>query len=126
MVTTFWHKKIGAQKSKNNFFINFTFTNLSRCSQSINSLIYVYSIQIPSYFLWVLVYSRDRTSSYYHCPKKFSALPPASHSRYVRDWDLLLEEILPYRCSFFLRHLLDDQKIIGIPSRGLHLCTFIH
>ena len=30
------------------------FTNSPRCSQSINSLIYVYSIQIPSCFLWVL------------------------------------------------------------------------
>ena len=31
-------------------FTHFTFTNLPQCSQSINSLIYVYSIQIPSCF----------------------------------------------------------------------------
>ena len=30
------------------------FTNLPWCSQSMNSLIYIYSIQIPSCFLWVL------------------------------------------------------------------------
>ena len=31
-------------------FTHFTITNLPQCSQSINSLIYVYSIQIPSCF----------------------------------------------------------------------------
>ena len=41
-----WAAKLG-------IFIHFMFTNLPQCSQSINSLIYVYSIQIPSCFLWV-------------------------------------------------------------------------
>ena len=45
------------------------FKNLTRCSQSINSLIYVHSIQIPCCFLWVLDHSRDHTSSYYLRPK---------------------------------------------------------
>ena len=49
---------------------HFTFTNLPWCSQSINSLIYVHSIQIPSCFLWVFDDSHDRTSSYYRHPKK--------------------------------------------------------
>ena len=44
------------------------FTNLPWCSQSVNSLVYVYPIQIPSSFLWVLDHSRDCTSSYCHCP----------------------------------------------------------
>ena len=56
--------------AKLGIFTHFMFTNLSRCSQSINSLIYVYSMQIPSYFLWVLDHSRDRTSLYYRRPKK--------------------------------------------------------
>ena len=55
-------------------FTHFTFKNLSQYSQSINSLIYVYSIQIPSCFLWVLDHCCDHTSLYYHHPKKFSVL----------------------------------------------------
>ena len=47
------------------------FTNLPRCSQSMNSLIYIYSIQIPSYFLWVFDHSHGHTVSCYCCPKKF-------------------------------------------------------
>ena len=59
--------------AKLGIFTHFMFTNLPWCSQSINSLIYVYSIQIPSCFLWVLDPSCNRTSSsYYLCPKKFS------------------------------------------------------
>ena len=57
-------------------FTPFTFTNLLRCSQSINSLIYVYSLQIPSCFLWVHDHSRDCFSSYCRRPRKFSVLPP--------------------------------------------------
>ena len=53
-------------------FTHFTFTDLPRCSQSINSLIYVYSILIPCGFLWVLDHSHDLTSSYYRRPKNFS------------------------------------------------------
>ena len=47
---------------------HFTFTNLPWCSQSINSLIYVHYIQIPSCFLWVFDDSHDCTSSYYCQP----------------------------------------------------------
>ena len=36
-------------------FIHFMFTNLPRCSQSRNSLIYVYTTQIPSCFLECLI-----------------------------------------------------------------------
>ena len=36
--------------AKIGIFTHFTFTNLPRCSQSMNSLIYVYSIQIPSWW----------------------------------------------------------------------------
>ena len=35
--------------AKLGIFTHFTFTNLPWCSQSMNSLIYVYSIQIPSW-----------------------------------------------------------------------------
>ena len=51
--------------AKLGIFTLFTFTNLSRCSQSINSLIHVYSLQIPSCFLWLLDPSRGRFSSCY-------------------------------------------------------------
>ena len=56
-------------------FTHFTFSKLPRCSLSMNSLIYVYSIQISSSFLWVLDHSREHTSSYYRRPKKFSVFP---------------------------------------------------
>ena len=36
--------------AKLDIFTHFTFTNLPRCSQSMNSIIYVYSMQIPSWF----------------------------------------------------------------------------
>ena len=97
-MTTFERDKIGAQKIKTQFFqdkfyslntylaslraakldtfTHFIFSNLPLCSQSINSLIYVYSLQIPNCFLWVLDHSRDRTSLYYRRRKNFSALPP--------------------------------------------------
>ena len=52
------------------------FTNLPRCSKSINSLIYLYSIQIPSCFLWVLDHSGDHTFLYNQCPEQFSVLTP--------------------------------------------------
>ena len=58
-------------------FTHFTFTNSPRCSQSINTLIYVYSMQIPSCFLWVPDHSLDRTSLYYCHPKNFTVLPTA-------------------------------------------------
>ena len=49
--------------AKLGIFIHFMSTNLSRCSQSMNSL-------------RVLVHSRDHNSLYYHCPKNFSVLLP--------------------------------------------------
>ena len=61
--------------AKLGIFTHFTLTNLPQCGQRINSLIYVYSIQIPSCFLCVLDHRRDRTSSHYCRPKRFSVLP---------------------------------------------------
>ena len=52
--------------SKLDIFTHFTFTNLPWCSQSMNSLIYVYSIQIPS---WSQTWSR--LSALLRPPKKF-------------------------------------------------------
>ena len=40
--------------AKLGIFTDFTFTKLHRCSLSMNSLIYVCSIQISSWFLWVI------------------------------------------------------------------------
>ena len=60
--------------AKLDIFTHFTFTNLPRCSQNINSLIYVYFMQIRSCFLWLL----DQLWSYFFIllpPKKFSVLP---------------------------------------------------
>ena len=56
-------------------FTHFTFTNLPQCSQSINSLTYVYSIQIPSCFFWKLSHIHDHTFLYYHHPKHFLYYP---------------------------------------------------
>ena len=60
------------------------FTNLPQCSQSTNSLIYVYSIQILSCFLWVLDHNCDHYSSYYCCPPKISVLAPLMYG----SWDI--------------------------------------
>ena len=62
--------------AKLDIFTHLTFTNLPRYSQNMNSWIYVYPIQIPSCFLWVLDHSRYHTSSYYHHPKKFFCVTP--------------------------------------------------
>ena len=70
--------------AKLGIFTHFMFTNLPQCSQSINSLIYVYSIQILSCFLWVLDHSCDHYSSYYCCPKKISVLAPLMYG----SWDI--------------------------------------
>ena len=78
------------------------FTNLSRCSQSINSLIYVYSMQIPSYFLWVLDHSRDRTSLYYRRPKKISVLRTGYSSRFISQNQNLLFKGFYSQFLFFL------------------------
>ena len=51
------------------------FTNLPRCSQSMNSLTYV---QTPSCFLYVLELSRDHTSLYYRRLKKVLYYPCGS------------------------------------------------
>ena len=69
--------------AKLGIFTHFTFKNLPQCSQSINWLIYVYSIQIPSCFLWVLYQSRDRTSSHYRHPKKFLYYPLKEEDAWV-------------------------------------------
>ena len=62
--------------AKLGIFTHFTFINLSQCSQSINSLTYVSSMQIPSCFLWVLDCRCYCTSSYYRSPPpKKSILP---------------------------------------------------
>ena len=59
-------------------FTHFTFPNLTQCSQSINSLIYVYSIQVPGCLLRVLDHSHDCTSLYYIRPRKFFCITPWS------------------------------------------------
>ena len=101
LVTAFGREKIGTQKFLKKFFQDnfyslkahahyftvfiylatwraaklgiFThiFTNLPQCSQSMNSLIYIYSIQISRCFLSVLDHSHGHTFSCYRCPKKF-------------------------------------------------------
>ena len=63
--------------AKLGIYTHFTFTILPWCSQSINSIVYVYSIKIPSWFLWFPDHSHDCTSTYYCHPKNFSVLPPA-------------------------------------------------
>ena len=74
--------------AKLGIFTHFTLTNLPRCSQSMNSLIYVYSIQIPSCFLWVLHDSRDRTFCAYCRPKKLRRFLIFVFSRreYSKTW----------------------------------------
>ena len=67
---------VTSRAAKLGTFTHFTFTNLPWCNQSINSLIYVYSIEIPSCFFWVFDNSCDHTFSYYRHQKKFSVLPP--------------------------------------------------
>ena len=63
-----------SRAAKLSIFIHFMFTNLPWCSKSINSLIYVYTMQIPSCFLWVL----DQLWLHFSIlppPKKISVLP---------------------------------------------------
>ena len=65
-------------------FTHFTFTNLPWCSQSMNQMIYIYtlySIQIPSWSERC-----DHTSSYYRCPKTFFILPPDGYSFLTLDF----------------------------------------
>ena len=66
--------------AKLDIFTHFMFTNSPRCSQSMNSLIYIYSVQTPSCLLWVLDQSRGHTSSYYRRPKKKILYYPLSQS----------------------------------------------
>ena len=70
------------EKIKKQFF--YSFTDLPQCRQSIDSLIYVYSIQILSCFLWVLDHYCDRTSLYCRHPKKNSVLPPAYRHYFIQ------------------------------------------
>ena len=67
--TVFIYLKIW-RRDKLGIFTHFTFTNLPRSSQSMNSLVYVYSTQIPSW---------SHSWSHFFVllpPKKFSVLPP--------------------------------------------------
>ena len=56
-------------------FFHFTFANLPRCSQSMKSLIYIYTLyRSPA------DHRHDHTSLYYQHPKRFSALTPDGSS----------------------------------------------
>ena len=66
----FFNSVTASEKIKKQFLMTLP-SDLPRCRQSIDSLIYLYSMQIPSCFLWVLHHNRDHTSSYYRPP-----LPP--------------------------------------------------
>ena len=61
------------------FFSHFKLTNFPQCSQSNNSLMYVYFLQIPTCFLWVL----DQSSFHFGCAittQKGFPIPPVSIS----------------------------------------------
>ena len=87
-VATWWAAKLG-------IFTHSAFANLPRCSQTINSLIYVYSIQTPDAFSWMLDHSCDGTSSYYCRPKKSSALTPESSIMYYNPVTLISDATEP-------------------------------
>ena len=97
-------------------FTHFTFTNLPGCSQSMNLLIHVCSIQIPSCFQWVLNHIRDHTSSYYRRPIKFSVLPPRPvNIPCLGDSDIDVYQIIKNRgpCPYnFLSHS-DNRKYLS-------------
>ena len=61
--------------TKLDIFLHLTFTNLPWCSQNRNPLIHVYSVEIPSCFLWVItvVITLLRITSNQNF---FSVLPP--------------------------------------------------
>ena len=60
--------------AKLGIFAHFTYTKLPRCSQRINSLIYLYFTD-PQLLLWALDHSRDRTSPYYRRAKSLLYCP---------------------------------------------------
>ena len=73
-------------------FTHFTFMNLPRCSRTINSLINVYSIQIPAAFYRCLI-SHDHTSSYYLRPKKLSVLRPENLQKNEQSLQIQLKSL---------------------------------
>ena len=73
---------------------HFTFTNLPRCSQSMNSLIYVYSVQIISCFLSVFDYSR-RSNFVVLAP-----LPPPPHHQKKFLYYSLMTYVMKMYCSW--------------------------
>ena len=90
--------------AKLGIFTHFTFTNLPWCSQSMNSLIYVYSIQIPS---WWQTWSH------------FFVLPPLKKIFCINPWWVFIFDFgistnkgrvsTPVRSG----NLLDDQQESG-------------
>ena len=126
--------------AKLGIFTLFTFTNLSRCSQSINSLIHVYSLQIPSCFLWLLDPSRGRFSSCY----RPSPPPPPQKIKFcitpcVHIWHMLhmfkiisccketitvIETFIPGQLKYHLTLLY--HKGIMIPMLDLYWKKIMH
>ena len=95
-----------SRAAKLGIFTHFSFTNSPRCSQSINSLIYVFSMHIPSCFLRVLDQSRDRTSSYYRCPKKISLLPLTNPNCFIEKEKQAQVFLWPTYCLLLASQLL--------------------
>ena len=81
--------------AKRGIFTHFMFTDLPRCIY-----IYIYSIQIPNCFLWVLDQSRDHTSSYYCRPKKNLCYPLTwhnlNHLLLICHMDIFLDHIISF------------------------------
>ena len=112
-------------------FTHFMFTNFPQCNQSINSLIYVYSSQIPSCFLWVPHHIRDHSSSYYchptppHPKKNFCITPWLVTIPFkiicfsVRDTFLLLK-----RATKKLYFMYCSCVVIILFSPGLYKAAF--
>ena len=77
--------------AKLGIFTHFTFTNIPWCNQSMNSLIYVYTLYTDPQLITDMI-----TSLYYGHPKKFSVLPPDGSS-------FLTLEFPPKRARFPLQ-----------------------
>ena len=101
-------------------FTHFKFTNLSRCRQSINSLICLYSIQISSCFLWVLDHSRDCTSSYYRHPP-----PPQKKNIYIWLYIPYLSGTGPTPCQFDVYININTYKIVFQITKYLRKIFFL-
>ena len=61
--------------AKLSIFTHFMFTNLPRCNQNINSLVYVYSIHIPAAFYECLITVMIALLRATAAPKKFCITP---------------------------------------------------